>query len=171
MRAIQIYRVGRFFYEHRLRLLARGFDLLNYFLHNSSIPSSCELGAETRFGHSGIGVVVHPLARVGKHCLIGQGATIGGQGGNTAGRYTAIIEDNVFIGPGARVLGNVRIGHDSILGANAVVTRDVEPYSVMAGVPARRITRITAENYESKYKYYYGPRDWYKGQEGPEDTG
>jgi serine O-acetyltransferase len=156
VRAIKIYRIGRFFYERNLRGLSRFFDLLNYLLHNSSIPSSCRLGRETRFGHSGIGAVVNPRAQVGEHCLIGQGATIGGRGGKTAG----VIEDNVYIGPGARILGNVRIGHDSIIGANAVVVKDVEPYSVMAGVPAKRIARITKESFEEKYKYYHGPRGW-----------
>lgn len=124
MRAIKIYRVGRFLHERNLRLLSRFFDLLNYLLHNSSTPSSCILGDDTRFGHSGIGVVVHPRAQVGDHCLIGQGVTIGGQGGKTAEGHVPIIEDNVFIGPGARVLGNIRVDHDSVIGANAVVVKE-----------------------------------------------
>jgi acetyltransferase-like isoleucine patch superfamily enzyme len=50
-----------------------------------------------------------------------------------------VIEDNVWIGEGACILGGVRVGHNSIVGANAVVTCDVPPYSVVAGVPARKV--------------------------------
>ena len=66
--------------------------------------------------------------------IIGQGITIGGRNGI---KEVPVIEDNVFISAGARILGNVNIGHDSIIGTNAVVLRDIPPYSVVAGVPEK----------------------------------
>lgn len=165
MRAIHIYRMGRFFYLHKVKPLARFFHLLNYLLHNSSIPPACRIGKGSRFGHSGIGVVINSRAEIGEHCLIGQGVTIGGQGGKTVEGDLPVIEDSVFIGPGARVLGPFRVGHESIIGANAAVVKDVEPYSVMAGVPARRIARITEESFETRYKFYHGPLDYLREEE------
>lgn len=57
---------------------------------------------------------------------------------------SVIIEDHVWLGEGVVVLPNVRIGHHSIIGANAVVTKDIPPFSIAAGVPARVIRRIEA---------------------------
>lgn len=56
-------------------------------------------------------------------------------------RQEIVIEDDVWIGANAVILGGVRVGAHSIVGAGAVVTRDVEPYSVVGGVPARLIRR------------------------------
>ncbi len=157
MRAIKIYRVGHFFYKHGMRRISLFFDALNHILHNSYIPSSCEIGKETKFAYRGIGVVIHYKAKIGKHCTIGQGVTIGGKNGKVP-----VIEDNVYIGPGVRILGDVRIGHDSIIGANAVVVKDVDPYSVVAGIPAKKIAVIDEKNYKNKYKSYYGPQRYIK---------
>lgn len=56
-----------------------------------------------------------------------------------------IIEDRVDIGCGVAILGGVRVGHDSVIGANAVVVRDVPPYSVVVGVPGRVIKTLNPE--------------------------
>ncbi len=154
---IRLYRIGRYFYLRKLRLLARPFELLNKLLHNSHVPSSCEIGEDSQFGYGGISLVIHSKARVGRHCSLGSCVTIGGNMGAGA---PPVIEDNVYIATGAKVLGNVTVGHDSIVGANAVVIRDVEPYSVVGGVPAKLICRITKETFEMKYKHCYGPLNY-----------
>lgn len=56
-------------------------------------------------------------------------------------RQEIVVEDDVWVGANAVIIGGVRIGSHSIVGAGAVVTRDVEPYSVVGGVPARLIRR------------------------------
>jgi serine O-acetyltransferase len=66
-----------------------------------------------------------------------------------------VIGNNVYIGPGARIIGNIIVGDNVIIGANAVVVKDVSPYSVVAGVPAKIIAYITEQNWQSKY-YGYG---------------
>jgi acetyltransferase-like isoleucine patch superfamily enzyme len=63
--------------------------------------------------------------------------------GNTA--FGVVIEDDVWIGTGARILDGVTIGRGSVIGAGAVVTKGVAPYSVMGGVPAKLIrSRLNA---------------------------
>lgn len=84
------------------------------------------------------GVIIHPEARIGPNCLIMQQVTIGTREG---GGGLPRIEGHVDIGAGARILGNVSIGEHSLIGANAVVTKDVPPHSIAAGVPARLKTR------------------------------
>jgi serine O-acetyltransferase len=55
------------------------------------------------------------------------------------------IEERVMVGGGAYVLGRITVGHDSVIGANSVVTQDVPPYSVVAGIPARVIRKLPEE--------------------------
>src|SRR5262249_41049432 len=83
------------------------------------------------------GIVIHSRTVVGSHVTVMQQVTIGGKdrGENVA----PVIEDDVYIGAGAKVLGGVRIGKGTVIGANAVVTRDIPPYCTVVGV--NRIVR------------------------------
>ena len=72
---------------------------------------------------------------IGENCWINQRVTIGYNGHDDP----PVIGNNVMITCGAKVLGNITVGDDAVIGANAVVTRDVEPCAVMVGVPAKRI--------------------------------
>ena len=78
------------------------------------------------------GVVIHSKAVIGRRVTLMQHVTIGGK--NPGGENVApVIEDDVYIGAGARIIGDVRVGRGAIIGANAVVTRDVPPYSTVVG--------------------------------------
>jgi serine O-acetyltransferase len=109
-----------------------------FYLHHSYIPESVEIGEGTVLGYGGLGVVIHEAARVGRHCLISQQVTIGGRSGQPG---APVIGDYVRIGAGAKILGNIRIEDFAVIGANAVVVRDVARGAVMAGVPARELRR------------------------------
>src|SRR5690606_21692790 len=82
-------------------------------------------------------IIIHTDVQVGRRVAIMQQVTLGGKdwGINEA----PIIEDDVYIGAGAKVLGAVRVGRGAIVGAKAVVTRDVPPYCTVVG--ANRIVR------------------------------
>ncbi len=105
-------------------------------LYGSVLYPETDFGEGTILGYGGLGIVVHKDARVGRRVLISQEVTIGGQGSRPG---VPVIEDDVKIGAGAKILGPVTIGRGALIGANAVVTRDVRPYAVAAGVPAREL--------------------------------
>ncbi len=97
-----------------------------------------EIGPGFYIGHFGT-IVVSPSAVIGKNCNISQGVTVGRiSQGERAG--APIIGDNVYIGPGAKLIGNIKIGDNVAIGANAVVTKDVDTSVVVAGVPAKVIS-------------------------------
>lgn len=147
--AISIYKLSHKI-NKKYPKLSKFLDRYNYFLHNSVIPGTCEIGNGTQLSYGGIGVVIHAESKIGKECMLGQGITIGRYLGKEG---VPIIEDNVYISAGARVIGNIRIGHDSIIGPNCVVVRDIEPYSVCVGIPAKVIAKITNKNI-NKYRAY-----------------
>lgn len=82
------------------------------------------------------GVVVGPACRLGPRAVLMQGVTLGSTPDGSPS-----VGENVFLGPGACVLGNVTVGDDVIVGANAVVVEDVEAATVVGGVPARVLRR------------------------------
>lgn len=105
-------------------------------------------------GHSG-GIVVNVNSVIGKNCNISQGVTIGvSNRGDNMGSPT--IGDNVFIGPGAKIIGGIKIGNNVAIGANAVVTKDVPDNSVVAGIPAKVISNKGSEGYINNTNYESG---------------
>lgn len=94
--------------------------------------------------HSGLtmphpyGIIVHPNVVLGKNVVIMQHVTLGVK---DIPLVVPIVEDDVYIGAGAKVLGGVRVGRGSIIGANAVVTKDVPPGSTVVG--ANKIVKIS----------------------------
>jgi serine O-acetyltransferase len=140
MNAITLYRISHALYERRVPILPRIIARLTLLLCNSVVPPSCRLGRGTQLAYGGIGVVLHSRCQVGDGVLIGQNTTIGGN----FGTGVPVVGDNVYIAPGARVLGGVRIGSNVVIGANSVVTRDIPDDCIAGGVPARVLRSIPA---------------------------
>ena len=115
--------------------------------YNSRVPYEAQIGTGTRLGIGGVGAVIHPRSVIGKNCVIGQQVTIGGRVNGTG---FPVIGDNVFIAPGAKVLAGP-IGSNVVIGANSVVLSSVPDNCVVAGVPARIVSRDM-----SKYGAYTG---------------
>jgi serine O-acetyltransferase len=106
------------------------------------IDPRAHIGPGLMLPHSGF-IVIGPV-RIGRHCTIFQGTTFGlsTTEEDTAKWVTPIVEDRVWIGPGAVVAGAIRIGADAAVSANSLVVRDVPPRGVVVGVPARLVSRL-----------------------------
>lgn len=156
---IHWYRLANWLYRHHIPLLPKLLWRVMYLLFNSSVPASCSIGKGTVLAYGGIGIVVHARAVIGRNCVIGQNTTIGGK----SGWYEVpVIGDNVRLSAGARILGPVRIGNNVIIGANAVVVKDVPDNCIVAGIPAIIIKEnISMDDYEGeKAVKYRGEIEW-----------
>ena len=122
-----------FIYRNRHRRVFRTWIKLWYKPMDSLYIESIEIGGGLFIQH-GFATMISAKS-IGENCWINQQVTIGFKGSDTP----PTIGNNVMITCGAKVLGNISIGNNAIIGANAVVTKDVEEGAVMGGVPARRI--------------------------------
>ncbi|WP_066874602.1 serine O-acetyltransferase EpsC [Clostridium mediterraneense] len=128
------YRVANKFYKRKLFFMARLISQLARFLTGIEIHPGATIGKGLFIDH-GMGVVIGETAEVGDNVVIYHGVTLGGTGKDKGKRHPT-IEDNVIIGCGAKVLGPIRIGANSKIGANAVVLRDMEENATIVGIPA-----------------------------------
>jgi serine O-acetyltransferase len=101
------------------------------------ISRRAKIGPGLCVGHFG-GITVSPHAVIGANCSLSQSVTIGVSGEGEQ-RGAPVIGDDVYIGPGARLFGAIRIGHNVKIGANAVVHRDIPDNAVVALDPGFRI--------------------------------
>lgn len=109
-------------------------------ISGADIPINAKIGGGLLIPHPN-GIVIHPSAEIGVNCLIHQQVTIGT---TRKGGYP-VVKGHVDIGAGAKILGAITLHEHSMVGANAVVTKDVNAYEVVAGIPAKVIQRLDAE--------------------------
>lgn len=135
LHALIYHRIAHFFYKSRLYLLARMLSQFARFVTGIEIHPGAVIGKRFFIDH-GMGVVIGETAIIGDDVLLYQGVTLGGTGLQKGKRHPT-IGNNVVIGGGAKVLGNITVGDNSYIGANAVVVKDVPPNSTVVGVPGR----------------------------------
>lgn len=135
--AVQIHRAARFLLERGVPVAPKILRKAIQYLHGSYIPPEAEIGVGTELGYGGLGVIIHPASKIGRNCFLSPQVTLGGRSELDG---APILEDNVVVGTGAKILGPVRIGAGARIGANAVVISDVRPGATVAGVPAREIS-------------------------------
>jgi len=143
--AIAVHRFGNWRMGIRFKILRAPFTLLYRFLFKwvewtcgITLPYTVVLGRRVRIWHHG-GMILHAHS-IGDDVHIRQNTTFGVVRRNENYQIPT-IGDRVEIGCGVCVLGPVTVGHDSAIGANAVVLRDVPPHALAVGVPARIIER------------------------------
>lgn len=140
--AILLYRISHWLWRHHLLFLARLISQIAKWLTGVEIHPAATIGRRLVIDH-GTGIVIGATTIIGDDCLIYQGVTLGGTGISQGKRHPT-LGNNVMIGSGAKVLGDIRIGNHSRVAANSVVLRDVPDNSTVVGVPGR-IVRINGE--------------------------
>ncbi|MEE6637648.1 serine acetyltransferase [Limosilactobacillus pontis] len=142
---VRIICFGKKYYKQRNlfeKVAYRIYKVINFLfiiiVFSSEIHVSDKISSKLIFYHP-YGIVIHGNCKIGDYCVIRQQVTIGNKGINDDG--CPIIGNNVEIGAGAKIIGNVSIGDNSKIGANAVVTKSFPNNSILVGVPARNIAK------------------------------
>src|SRR5712671_8027804 len=133
------YRMNHWLWNHGLFLLARWLSQVARLLTGIEIHPAAKIGRRLFIDH-GMGVVIGETAIVGNDVTLYQGVTLGGTGKELGKRHPT-IEDNVVVGGGAKILGNITVGKNCRIGAGSVVLRSVPPDSTVVGVPGHIIVR------------------------------
>src|SRR5579871_3241556 len=133
LHALWLHRINHSLWVHGWRFLGRMFSQVARFITGIEIHPCAEIGRRFFVDH-GMGVVIGETTIVGDDVTLYQGVTLGGTGKETGKRHPT-IRNNVVIGAGARILGNIVIGENSRVGAGSVVLRSVPDNSTVVGVP------------------------------------
>ena len=142
LHALVFHRIAHPLWKIRVPLLPRLISQLARFLTGIEIHPGALIGHGLFIDH-GSGVVIGETSIVGDNVTLYQGVTLGGTGKETGKRHPT-LGDNIVVGSGAKILGNITIGSNSYIGANAVVLGDVPPNSTVVGVPGH-VTRQDGE--------------------------
>ncbi|TDT72449.1 serine O-acetyltransferase [Hypnocyclicus thermotrophus] len=142
--AMLIYRFGRWRYRIKNSFIRKPFSLIYKILFfyikgkGIEIPCEVEVGKNFKIDHQG-GIIINGYSKIGNNCRIRHNVTLGiARVGETK---APIIGDNVDIGAGAILIGDIKIGNNVLIGAGAVVLTDVPDNCTVVGVPARIIKR------------------------------
>ena len=139
LHAVWFYRVNHWFWIHRLFFLGRWSSQVARWLTGIEIHPGAKIGRRLFIDH-GMGVVIGETSIIGDDVTLYQGVTLGGTGKEHGQRHPT-IEDNVVVGGGAKILGNIIVGKNSRIGAGSVVLRNVPDNSTVVGVPGHIIFR------------------------------
>jgi len=120
-------------------LTARILSQVGRFVTGIEIHPGARIGRRFFIDH-GMGVVIGETTEIGNDVTLYQSVTLGGTGKEKGKRHPT-LKDNVFIGGGAKILGNITIGENSRVGAGSVVLQDVPPDSTVVGVPGHIVFR------------------------------
>ena len=139
LHALVLHRFSHWLWNLGLPLVPRLLSHLARFLTGIEIHPGATIGRGVFIDH-GMGVVIGETAIVGDYALIYQGVTLGGTGKESGKRHPTLGE-NVVVGAGAKVLGNIQIGNNVRIGAGSVVLREVPSDCTVVGVPGRVVYR------------------------------
>ena len=150
VKAVFFHRLAHFFSVAKFDLVARIISQFSRFLTGIEIHPGAKIGKNLFIDH-GMGVVIGETSEIGDNVTIYHMVTLGGispsinsNNQRNIKRHPTLM-DNVVVGSGAQILGPVIVGKNSKIGANAVVTKNVEENAVMIGIPAKNVGTATEE--------------------------
>ena len=139
LHALWAHRVNHWLWTHHLRLLARFLSQGSRLLTGIEIHPGAQIGRRFFIDH-GMGVVIGETTIIGDDVTLYQGVTLGGTGKEKGKRHPT-LGNNVVVGGGAKILGNITLGENCRVGAGSVVLNDVPDNSTIVGVPGHIIFR------------------------------
>ncbi|WP_416148157.1 serine O-acetyltransferase [Salipaludibacillus sp. HK11] len=137
--AVWSHRINHWLWNKKLFFLARFFSQISRFITGIEIHPGAKIGQRLFIDH-GMGVVIGETCEIGNDVTIFQGVTLGGTGKEKGKRHPT-LEDHVLVATGAKVLGSMRIGRNSRIGAGSVVLKEVPPNSTVVGIPGRIVVQ------------------------------
>ncbi|WP_047154532.1 serine O-acetyltransferase [Aneurinibacillus tyrosinisolvens] len=139
LHAIWYHRISHRLWKNKFYTLARVVSQVGRFATGIEIHPGAKIGKGLFIDH-GMGVVIGETCEIGDDVTLYQGVTLGGTGKEKGKRHPT-IGDNVLIASGAKVLGSMKIGNNSKIGAGSVVLQEVPPNSTVVGIPGRIIVQ------------------------------
>ena len=155
LHALIIYRVTHKLWQIGLPLIPRWLSQLGRFFTGIEIHPGATIGKGIFIDH-GMGVVIGETTVIGSNVTLFQGVTLGGTGKEKGKRHPT-LGNNVVVGAGAKILGNIHIGDNVSVGANSVVLHDVPPNATVVGVPGRVAKREGRRLSGANIDYYHLP--------------
>ena len=149
LKALVYHRIAHRYYIKDRLFLARWISQRARRKTGIEIHPGASIGRNVFIDH-GMGVVIGETAIVGDNVTIFHGSTLGGIGGEKGEKRHPTVEEDVLIGAGAKVLGDITIGKGAKIGANATVLSDVPPYATAVGSPAKIIENKKNRLYQVK---------------------
>ena len=150
-KAVFFHRIANFFAIAKFNLVARIISQFSRFLTGIEIHPNAKIGKNLFIDH-GMGVVIGETSDIGNNVTIYHMVTLGGispsinsDDQRNTKRHPTLM-DNVVVGSGAQILGPVVVGKNAKIGANAVVTKDVDENSVMVGIPAKNVGEVSTQD-------------------------
>ena len=150
-KAVFFHRIANFFAIAKFNLVARIISQFSRFLTGIEIHPDAKIGKNLFIDH-GMGVVIGETSEIGDNVTIYHMVTLGGispsinsDDQRNTKRHPTLM-DNVVVGSGAQILGPVVVGKNAKIGANAVVTKDVDENSVMVGIPAKNVGEVSTQD-------------------------
>ena len=135
LHALFMHRIAHKLYKYKIPLIPRIISNISRLITGIEIHPGAQIGRYFFIDH-GMGVVIGETTIIGNNVLIYQGVTLGGTGKESGKRHPT-LKNNIVVGSGAKVLGNITIGSNARIGAGSVVITDVPDDSTVVGIPGR----------------------------------
>jgi len=141
---IALYKIGNLLYRNHIPFFPKLLSLINRILFSVWLPSSAQIGEKFTLGYWGLGVVIHSNSIIGNRVWICQNVTIGRNFGD---RKVPVIGNDVYIGAGSVLFGEIEIGDNVIIGSNSLINKSIPPNCTVVGNPMK----IILENRSLRY--------------------
>ncbi len=152
LHAIIFYRIAHKLFKIGVPFIPRFMSQFARWITGIEIHPGAAIAGGFFIDH-GMGVVIGETSVIGSNVTLFQGVTLGGTGKERGKRHPT-LGNNIVVGAGAKVLGNITVGDNSYIGANAVVIKDVPPNSTVVGVPGR-ITKQDGKKIDGKMDHVH----------------